>query len=135
MSTPPSTRETNVTTAERKAGQFLKEMAEKGERQTQGGDKKSKLRDATLIPKKVLTRDASISPPADSPHAQPGKQKVTVIIPAPPTLKELGVEKTQAHRWKRLVLILPAHLIQTLSSNQRPTGDAVNAPAPEPIPH
>ena len=35
---------------ERRAGELLQEAAEKGERQTPGGDRKSKLHDATLIP-------------------------------------------------------------------------------------
>src|SRR5262249_41042497 len=55
--------------AERRVGQLLTDMADRGQRETQGGDRKSKFCDGTLIP----------------------------------SLKDLGITKTQAARWLKLL--------------------------------
>ncbi len=62
--------------AERRAGEMLREMAERKERETKGGDRKS---------------------------ANQSSRAATLI--APPKLADLGINKTQSHRWQKLAAL------------------------------
>jgi N6-adenosine-specific RNA methylase IME4 len=61
--------------AERRAGELLIEMAERGEREAKGGDRRSKSQPATLV---------------EAP---------------PPRLSDLGINKTQSSRWQALAAL------------------------------
>jgi len=116
--------------AERMAGGLLKAMAERKERETPGGNRKSKSHDATMIPD---LPDLGVKPDQSSrwqrmasvpdkalaergERAKRGRPSKSDIVSG---LRDLGVEQQQSSRWQRMALGLDLEAIEKPKAKER----------------